>query len=209
MSDDYQKIAKHYDNCLTTHGDTPRGMDWPNIEGMMTRYKIMADLIRSKESCKLLDLGCGTGAFHQYLTLHNHDVWYVGADINKNFIDLCKQKYPKTDFTQIDILSEEDHQAFWKYGYDYVVMNGIFTVKRELTQDTMLEFLSRMLLTIWPHVNDGMAFNVMSKQVAWERDDLFHLSCEQLASFICNKLGTRNFTFRNYGLYEYTTYVYK
>ncbi len=54
-----------------------------------------------------------------------------------------------------------------------------------------------------------MAFNVMSKHVDWEREDLFHLPFDTLAEFLKKEL-TRNFVFRNdYGLYEYTTYVYR
>jgi hypothetical protein len=54
----------------------------------------------------------------------------------------------------------------------------------------------------------GIAFNVMSKHVEWERDDLFHVPFDVLAEFVIADL-TRNFVFRNdYGLYEYTTYVY-
>ena len=55
----------------------------------------------------------------------------------------------------------------------------------------------------------GIAFNVMSKDVDWERDDLFHLPLSELSSFLSKNL-TRRYIIRNdYGLYEYTTYVYK
>ena len=48
-----------------------------------------------------------------------------------------------------------------------------------------------------------------SKNVDWERDDLFHLSLDKLSGFLCEKI-TRNFVIRNdYGLYEYTVYVLK
>ena len=55
----------------------------------------------------------------------------------------------------------------------------------------------------------GIAFNVMSKHVDWERDDLFHLPFDVLAGFLRRELS-RHYVFRaNYGLYEYTTYVYR
>jgi len=45
--------------------------------------------------------------------------------------------------------------------------------------------------------------------VDWEREDLFHLSLDSLAGFLVKELG-RDFVIRNdYGLYEYTTYVYR
>ena len=49
----------------------------------------------------------------------------------------------------------------------------------------------------------------MFKLVDWERDDLFHVSIDELGWFLKNNLS-RNFVIRNdYKLYEYTTYVYK
>ena len=66
-----------------------------------------------------------------------------------------------------------------------------------------------MILTIFEKVDKGMAFNVMSKAVDWERDDLFHLSTDVLIDFMVKNLS-RNFIIRNdYGLYEYTVYLYK
>ena len=47
------------------------------------------------------------------------------------------------------------------------------------------------------------------KQVDWEKDFLFHLPLDTLAFFLTKEL-TRNFIIRNdYGLYEYTVYLYK
>jgi len=62
---------------------------------------------------------------------------------------------------------------------------------------------------VFSHAAIGIAFNVMSKHVDWERDDLFHLPFDTLAEFLEEHL-TRNYVFRNdYGLYEYTTYAYQ
>ena len=49
----------------------------------------------------------------------------------------------------------------------------------------------------------------MSAQVEWKRDDLFHLPLDRLADFLSANLS-RHFVIRNdYGLYEYTVYIYK
>jgi hypothetical protein len=65
------------------------------------------------------------------------------------------------------------------------------------------------MLNIFPFVGKGLAFNVMSKHVDWERDDLFHLPLDVLADFLTKNL-TRNYIIRNdYGRYAYTVYVYR
>jgi hypothetical protein len=94
-------------------------------------------------------------------------------------------------------------------GWDYCILNGVFTEKLGMTFDQMLDFTQEILKKIYQKTRKGLAFNVMSKVVDWERDDLFHLSFDQLSQFIKKELS-RNFVIRqDYGLYEYTTYVYR
>ncbi len=87
--------------------------------------------------------------------------------------------------------------------------NGTFTEKRDLSQEEMMDFFTSVIKKLWNKCNKGIAFNLMSKHVDWERKDLFHVSLDELGWFLKNNLS-RNFIIRNeYGLYEYTTYVYK
>jgi hypothetical protein len=73
----------------------------------------------------------------------------------------------------------------------------------------MQRYMERLLKRVFPSARVGMAFNVMSKHVDWERDDLFHVPYDLLAAFLKANLS-RHFAFRaDYGLYEYTTYVYR
>jgi hypothetical protein len=73
----------------------------------------------------------------------------------------------------------------------------------------MFSYFKQLVRRVFAHATVGMAFNVMTKHVDWEREDLFHLPFDTLAEFLKKEL-TRNFVFRNdYGLYEYTTYVYQ
>jgi hypothetical protein len=73
----------------------------------------------------------------------------------------------------------------------------------------MFDYLRRLLKRVYPHARCGLAFNVMSKHVDWEREDLFHLPYDTLAAFLKREIS-RNFVFRaDYELYEYTAYVYR
>ena len=75
--------------------------------------------------------------------------------------------------------------------------------------EEMWEYFTTMLSTVYKYADKGIALNVMSKAVSWEREDLFHLPADMLIEYLTKNL-TRNFIIRNdYGLYEYTTYIYK
>lgn len=207
----YKMIARHYSECFKQHGDNNLGVDWPNYNDTLKRYEIMLGLTKG-DDCSLLDFGCGLGHFYDYLIENNIQdyIQYSGLDINKEMIALCKYKYPKADFFQSDILRNTfDADQFDMNTWDYIIANGVFTEKRELSQEEMLDFFHKTITQLWKKSNKGIAFNVMSKIVDWERDDLFHVSMDELGSWICKNLS-RNFIIRNdYGLYEYSVYIYK
>jgi len=201
----YLRIAEHYDNCFKTHGDNNLGVDWPNHKDTLIRHRVMLDLIRDK-NCSVLDFGCGLGHFYDFLVTEGreNDIKYSGIDINEGFVNTCTRKYPHLNFYQIDILKNNDIPTF-----DYIICNGTFTEKLDLSQEEMMEFVTSVLLKLWDKCTNGIAFNLMSKLVDWEREDLFHVSMDELGWFLKKHLS-RNFVIRNdYKLYEYTTYVYK
>ena len=89
-------------------------------------------------------------------------------------------------------------------------MNGCFTEKHDLEYDKMWSYVAEYITKAYDMIDGGgLAFNVMSKDVDWERDDLFHVPLTELSGFL-SKCVTRDFVIRNdYGLYEYTVYVFR
>ncbi|GHN02884.1 hypothetical protein WSM22_43730 [Cytophagales bacterium WSM2-2] len=207
MSKEYMSIVEHYEACFNKFGDNHKGVDWPNKADALKRYAVMLDVCSKKTTpVTLLDFGCGTGHLLEYISdnkIIGFD--YSGLDVSQVFIDACKKKFPDNKFYCLDILEP----AVALPNHDYVVMNGVFTEKRELTFSQMLNYFKKMILAVYAKANNGIAFNVMTKHVDWERDDLFHLPFDTLAEFLTAQV-TRNFVIRNnYGLYEYAVYVYK
>jgi SAM-dependent methyltransferase len=208
MIADYRQIVSHYESCLARFGDSHRGVDWPNPVDAQTRYRVMMEVMRSSDRLpvKMLDFGCGAAHLLDYLgSRGRHDIEYIGLDISSCFVELAQNKYPDVQFFCADVL--QDHVRL--PDVDYVIMNGVFTEKRSLTFDEMFDYFRQVLKRVFAVTQHGMAFNVMSKHVDWEREDLFHVPFDLLASFLRAEIS-RNFLFRaDYGLYEYTTYVYR
>lgn len=204
----YIEIVEHYESCLAKHGDTHLGVDWPKAQDAETRHRVMLELIRRPHLplVKLLDFGCGASHLHEHIIAKGvTGIEYTGLDLSPKFVELSRKKFPKNHYICADILEQPDAVP----ASDYIVMNGVFTEKRGLTFDEMLAYFERTLAAVFAKAQCGIAFNVMSKHVDWEREDLFHLPFDTLARFL-GKALTRNFVIRNdYGLYEYTTYVYR
>lgn len=203
MNNSYLKIADYYNKAFNKYGDTPEGLAWDNQINLNKRYEVMFDIIKQHNST-ILDFGCGYGGLYEWILANKKPVEYVGLDINKEALKIAKEKYPKTIWIDSDI-----HKNIFDLNFDYIICNGTFTVKDILTQEEMTNFMCNTLEKLWAKTNKGIAFNVMSKLVDWERNDLFHVSLDQLGQWLIDNLS-RNFVIRNdYGLYEYTVYVYK
>jgi SAM-dependent methyltransferase len=202
----YRDIVAHYEDCLARYGDNRLGIDWPRREDAELRYAVMLDLIHpdAPTPTRLLDFGCGAGHLLEFILRHRvSGIEYHGLDLSERYLALCRAKFPEVPFLHADVLEDGKLPS----EFDYVVMNGVFTEKRELSFAAMWEYVQAVLRRIWPFVRRGLAFNVMSKQVDWERDDLFHLPCDTLMAFLKSELSRHCVVRHDYGLFEYTTYV--
>ncbi len=205
----YLNIVSHYESCLEQHGDTHLGVDWPKQEDVEKRYRVMLEVIKPEsrdQSVRLLDFGCGASHLNEYILKQGlKNIEYAGLDLSAKFVRLSQNKFPANQFFCLDVLDENASLP----NFDYIVLNGVFTEKRELSFDEMFSYFKQLVTRVFEYAAIGIAFNVMTKHVDWERDDLFHLPFDTLAEFAKKEL-TLNFVFRNdYGLYEYTTYVYR
>jgi SAM-dependent methyltransferase len=205
----YRDIVAHYEACLAKHGDTHLGVDWPNREDALKRYRIMLDLVGGGSAAarpRLLDFGCGASHLYDYMLAEGRgDIDYVGLDLSQQFVDLSRSKFPGNDYVCGDVLADDSLLP----DYDYAVMNGVFTEKRDMSFEDMFAYFEPLTTLVFERAGAGIAFNLMSKHVEWERPDLFHVPYDRLAAFLTGKL-TRNYVIRNdYGLYEYTVYVFK
>lgn len=199
-------IVEFCGQLLARHDDTPAGMGWTWSDAD-TRYRVMLDVIRSGfERASLLDFGCGAAHLLEYIgRTELSGIDYHGLDVSPQAIALCRRKFPEVDFIALDVLARG---AQWP-DFDYVAMNGILTYKGELAHTDMFDYSRTLLRTVFEHVKIGLAFNVMSKQVDWEREDLFHLPIDPLVDFISHELSRHIVVRADYGLYEYTVYVYR
>lgn len=204
----YLTIASHYERCFEKYGDCHLGVDWPDNNDAKKRYNVMLGIIdlSDHKEIELLDFGCGASHLYEFIKDSKFSgIKYSGLDISKKFIAFSKKKFPNNKYYCLDILKNGNKLRI----FDYIILNGVFTEKRTLTFEEMFYFMQQILKVLFQKSKIGLAFNVMSSHVDWERDDLFHLPMDDLAHFLTEKLS-RNFIINNnYGLYEYTTYLYK
>lgn len=204
----YHELVRHYEDCLARHGDSHLGVDWPNPDDATRRYRVMLDLVGQRDvgtTPELIDVGCGAGHLLQQARGEGRNLRYVGIDLSPKFIALCRRKFPAETFLHLDVLlSPADNPRG-----DFVVANGLFTEKRSLSWDAMWEYVRRMIHALHAMARHGLAFNVMSGHVDWQREDLFHLPYDTLAAFLRAEVSRHYVLRADYGLHEYTAYVFR
>ena len=203
-------IVAHYDQALTQHGDTARGALWPNEQDRQTRFDVMLDVLADHvgEPLVLCDLGCGTGellARIQQRGLSN--ITYLGVDRSQAALEYARTKFPGANFLHLDVNAADADLSL--IACDYLVANGLFTVRHVLDERQMATFVESTIRSVWPVVRAGIAFNLMSGVVDWRRDDLYHASMDDMARLLHSLAGRRVRMRADYGLYEFTCYAYK
>jgi SAM-dependent methyltransferase len=205
----YASIVRFTEQCLDRHGDSFRGVGWTHTQEQTdTRYGVMLGLLAPARGCPttMLDFGCGASHLYEYIRRHRRDdIYYSGLDVSPRFLELSRRKFPDLTYYDVDVLNGYGELPH----FDYIVMNGLFTVRAALSFCAMTKYFEALVARVWARARHGIAFNVMSKYVDWERDDLFHMPMETLAAFLTGHIS-RHFVLRHdYGLYEYTAYVYQ
>jgi hypothetical protein len=204
---DYISAACEED--LRTYGDSFRGVGYTqSAREAQERYALMLEVVRGRSrEITLLDLGCGLAHLLDHIESRSDlpDIRYAGRDVSHAYVQAAKRRHPAADIDVLDVLRSDAALA----EYDYVVMNGLFNWRGDLTVRAMQRYWERMTKVAFAHARRGIAFNVMSTIVDWRRDDLFHLSFDVLARSVARNLS-RHFVVRHdYAAYEYTTYVYR
>ena len=144
----YHSIISFYETCFEKHGDTNDGHHWPNMPDLIRRYEVMLDVIRNGDTePTLLDFGCGTAMLYEHIVRIRSDqgICYSGLDLSQKFVEVARKKYPELEFIHLDILEQPDRLE----RFDYIVMNGVFTEKIDLSFEDMLEYFKRIMRIVF------------------------------------------------------------
>jgi ubiquinone/menaquinone biosynthesis C-methylase UbiE len=162
---------------------------------------MLADIASPEEldGSSVLDYGCGTGDFYRFLKRRDITVRYTGVDINKNFINLGKNKYPECTFKVMNA-DDDEFTAF----YDYIFICGVFN----LNVPGVAEDMKNALMTLFKQCNKGLALSALSSHAPVKDPELHFASPEEMLKFAIENLSPavalRHDRIQN----DFTLYVY-
>lgn len=193
-----EHLLTFYNFHLKQFGDRPEALRW-TPQGQLKRYHSLAEIAPNLNNASILDYGCGTGDFYRFLKRRGSHVEYTGVDINENFIELAKKKYPECTFEVMDA-SEDRFEGF----FDYIVICGVFNLNVPGVEDDMKE----ALVTLFKHCNKGLALNCLSSHTPIKDPELHYTSPEDMVRFTLENLSPY-FALRHDRVQDdFTLYVY-
>jgi SAM-dependent methyltransferase len=210
MQEVLKRLVEPYAAALAKGGVTPVGIMWPNAPDLAKRFEVLFQGVdwaaySSANRLRLLDFGCGPGFMLDYLAANGllNRVQYTGVDITEVTLAHAQRRWPDQDLQRRNLLE----MPFPEASFDYAVICGVFTARFSNSYEEMETFVCDALRAIWRNVRLGLSFNVMSKHVDWERDDLFHWPLDSLA-FFCKANLSRHISLRlDYGPWEASAIV--
>ena len=128
--DPYSKkqLLSFYNMHYRKFGERPEALRW-TPQGQLKRYHTFLDIAPDLNNQKILDYGCGMADFYKFLKRRGIKVNYTGVDINENFINVAKKKFPECTFRVMNV-DEDSLEGF----YDYIFICGVSTSRsREST----------------------------------------------------------------------------
>lgn len=199
------EVADYYSTKLSEHGLTPRGVDYNGEESQILRFAQLGKLIDSSEFFSLNDLGCGYGAYFDYLKKQFPSFSYRGWDVSADMIRAARNQFGDDLNASFEISAEPNIVA------DYGIACGIFNVRLGCGDVEWRNYLEFTLDILDRTSLKGFAFNCLTSYSDREkmRDYLYY--ADPCALFdLCKRRYSRNICLlHDYGLYDFTILVRK
>ena len=155
----------------------------------------MAEIGKMQNS-KILDVGCGFGDLSSFLK-SQYQIKYLGVDINPKFIEIAKQRNPKTRFEVRDIEKKKIKEKFdWVFAVGTTNKAGSY------------EYIENLLIQMLKVAKKGVAMDFMSSYVDFKASGSFHTSPEKIFK-IAKNLSKRVVLRHDYLPFEFCVYIYK
>ncbi len=193
-----EQLLSFYNLHLRKFGNRPESLRW-TPKGQITRYHALLDIAPDINNSKILDYGCGMGDFYRFLTRRGITVRYTGVDINRNFIDIAKEKYPECAFKVMDS-EEEPLDEF----YDYIFICGVFNLRVPGVADDT----KNALVNLFKWCNKGLALNALSSHTPIKDLELHYTSPEEMVAFALEHLSPSVVLRHDRIQHDFTLFVY-
>jgi len=188
LSKSEREIAATFNSRFEAYGPTPEASLWFNKSRQLARFSKLTEAIVSRVSnneVTIGDVGCGYGAFLDYLAKHNSEIRfkYYGYDIADRVIAYCSKNLQTANAT------------FWHRSRptrkaDFHVMSGTYNYTPNMGVGPWRSYMRDEIKYIFSATNKCIVFNLMLADKAYiSKSSIFYEEVEHFLSFCRKELG--------------------
>ena len=171
---DLLNLKRYYQDQLRDYEAPEKRVGWNTVQSQRVRFEALAS-VGPLRGARILDIGCGLGAFWGFLKEKNLAVDYTGVDLFPDMIREAQRLYPEAKFEVCRILSK----PFPARAFDYSFLSGVFNVKVE----DNWKYMRAILLSALRQSRKAVAFNVLNAQAGIREKNRFTADSKELVAF--------------------------
>ncbi len=133
----FEKIKDYYMKNNKPNQPDYYLLGWESEAAQQQRFEALVNNL-NLDGKRILDIGCGTGNFLQYLDGRFSNIKYTGVDILQHMIKIARNKNLKGTFLCIDIFKEN---PFSHNEFDSIFASGIFNINLGNNKEFIIDAL--------------------------------------------------------------------
>jgi SAM-dependent methyltransferase len=193
-------LERYYRDQLDGHQAPEKRVGWNTTQSQEVRFEALAG-VGQLDGVKVLDVGCGLGAFWGFLKRSKIKAHYTGIDLFPNVIAEARKLYPEAVFEDRVLTA----RPFRPGAFDYAFLSGVFNVK---VRDNW-KYMRAVLSSVLRQTRKAVAFNVLSADAGIKEADRFTADPKQLVALGRKLRVSRVHLMDHYHHLDLTLYLYK
>jgi SAM-dependent methyltransferase len=200
-----KKIGDYYSARLREHGPTARGVDWNSHESQFLRFEQLLKIKREPGPASFNEIGCGYGAFVDFLDGQGEPFSYCGVDLAPDMVAAANARFVGRSNVCFEIGTRPAETR------DFSIASGVFNVRLDTPDEAWLDGIHAVMDTLHETSSRGFAFNALTSYSDADkmRDYLYYADPLQVFDRCKRRYSGQVALLHDYGLYEFTIVVRK
>jgi len=199
------RIAGYFNDAFQTHGATPQGAGWRDQESQELRFSKLIQITRGNRTGRIVEVGCGWGAFALWADREGWDFEYIGYDISPEMISAARPACRSLNNASFEFGAGPLAPADW------VVASGIFNVRLDTPDADWRRQVDETIDAMAQSARLGFAVNFLTgfSDPDYKEPYLYYPYPGEMLDAVMSRHGRTAVLLHDYPLYEFTILVYK